>query len=36
MRNFRKLEVWQDARSPVKDIYSFTRKLPQSEKFGLI
>ncbi len=35
MRNFRKLDVWVDARQLVKEIYLLTSKLPQSEKFGL-
>lgn len=36
MRNFRKLTIWNDGRFLVKDIYTFTQKLPDSEKFGLI
>ncbi len=36
MRNFRKLDVWNDARRLVKEIYSSTSKLPESEKYGLI
>ncbi len=36
MRNFRKLDVWVDARHLVKEIYLLTSKLPQNEKFGLI
>jgi len=36
MRNFRKLNVWIDARHLVKEIYLLTSKLPNSEKFGLI
>ena len=35
MRNFRELKVWQEARILVKDIYTLTRLLPDSEKFGL-
>jgi four helix bundle protein len=36
MRNFRKLDVWNDARFLVKEVYVITSKLPSSEKFGLI
>jgi len=36
MRNFRKLNVWNDARQLVKDIYLITNTFPTSEKFGLI
>ena len=36
MRNFRKLEVWKDSRSLVKEIYMLTSVLPKSEKFGLV
>ena len=36
MRNFRKLDVWNDARFLVKEVYIITSKLPSSEKFGLI
>lgn len=36
MRNFRKLDVWIDSRSLVKEIYNLTSTLPQTEKFGLI
>lgn len=32
---FEKLEVWQNARVLVKDIYLITDKFPESEKFGL-
>ncbi|MCT4699886.1 four helix bundle protein [Tenacibaculum haliotis] len=35
MRNFRKLEVWNEARLLVKEIYLITSKLPLEEKFGL-
>ncbi|MGI9552334.1 MAG: four helix bundle protein [Aurantibacter sp.] len=35
MRNFRDLEVWQDTRNLVKDIYQLTALLPESEKYGL-
>ncbi|UJH68274.1 four helix bundle protein [Allomuricauda sp. SCSIO 65647] len=34
MRNFRDLEVWQDARNLVKEIYHLTKQLPESEKYG--
>lgn len=36
MRNFRKLDVWNDARRLVKEIYELTSNLPATEKFGLI
>ncbi len=36
MRDFRKLEIWNKGISVVKEIYSLTKKLPDSEKFGLI
>lgn len=32
---FEKLEVWQDARQLVVEVYECTRQFPQSEKFGL-
>ncbi len=36
MRNFRELEVWQDARKLVKDSYQLSKQLPDSEKYGLV
>lgn len=33
---FEKLEVWQNSRSFVKDIYIITANFPDNEKFGLI
>lgn len=33
--SFEKLEVWQDARLFVKDIYLLTNQFPATEKFGL-
>ena len=36
MRNFRKLDVWNEARKLVKEIYLITKQLPETEKFGLI
>ncbi|MBU3659567.1 MAG: four helix bundle protein [Flavobacteriales bacterium] len=33
---FEKLEVWQNSRSFVKDIYTITSSFPSEEKFGLI
>ena len=36
MRNFRKLDVWNDARKLVKEIYLITKQLPETEKYGLI
>lgn len=35
MRNFRKLDIWVEARRLVKEIYLITNKLPETEKFGL-
>ena len=35
MRNFRKLDVWNDARKLVSDIYRLSKELPSDEKFGL-
>lgn len=35
MRNFRKLNVWNDARKLVKDVYQLSSDLPIEEKFGL-
>ena len=35
MRNFRKLDIWNDARFLVKEVYILTSKLPSTEKFGL-
>jgi len=32
---FEKLEVWQDARQLVAEVYECTRHFPQSERFGL-
>ncbi|MGX1928877.1 four helix bundle protein [Flagellimonas sp. 2504JD4-2] len=36
MRNFRELEIWKEARILVKEIYLTTKKLPNTEKYGLI
>ena len=36
MRNFRKLDVWIEARYLVKEVYSITSQLPSTEKFGLV
>ncbi|MCF6279686.1 MAG: four helix bundle protein [Flavobacteriaceae bacterium] len=36
MRNFRKLDVWNDARKLVKEIYLITKQLPETEKYGLV
>ncbi|RKN78611.1 four helix bundle protein [Ulvibacterium marinum] len=36
MRNFRELKVWQDSRNLVKEVYSLTKKLPETEKYGLV
>ncbi|WP_370391494.1 four helix bundle protein [uncultured Winogradskyella sp.] len=35
MRNFRELEIWQDAIELVKAVYALIEQLPESEKFGL-
>lgn len=35
MQDFRKLEVWQKAYKLSLDIYRFTIKFPNEEKFGL-
>jgi four helix bundle protein len=32
---FEKLEVWQDARSFVKEVYAMSSSFPEKEKFGL-
>ena len=32
---YEKLEVWQDVRQLVKEIYSITRRFPSEEKFGI-
>ena len=36
MRNFRALNVWKDGRILVKEVYTLTKFLPDSERFGLI
>nr|WP_298515922.1 four helix bundle protein [uncultured Kordia sp.] len=35
MRNFRKLEIWNDAIEVVTIVYKLIKKLPNTEKFGL-
>lgn len=35
MHNYKELLVWQKARILVKDVYSFTKDFPSSEKFGI-
>lgn len=35
MRDFRKLDIWNDAILLVKSIYELTSKLPEHERFGL-
>lgn len=32
---FEKLEIWQDARMFVNEVYSITKKFPADERFGL-
>jgi four helix bundle protein len=36
MQDFRKLEVWQEARRMTTDIYRRTARFPADERFGLI
>ena len=36
MRDFRKLDIWVGGIKLVKDVYLFSKKLPEFEKFGLI
>jgi len=36
MFRFENLEVWQESRKLVKEIYLLTNKFPAKEKFGLI
>jgi four helix bundle protein len=33
---YEKLDVWQDARTLVKNIYAITKSFPSEEKFGLV
>jgi len=33
---YEKLEVWHDSRQLVKDVYLLTKKIPESERYGLI
>ena len=33
--SFEKLDVWQNAKSLVKDIYKITRTFPDEERFGI-
>ena len=33
---YEKLEVWQESRKLVRQIYSLTRQFPQEEKYGLV
>ncbi|WP_367180682.1 four helix bundle protein [uncultured Kordia sp.] len=35
IRNFRKLEIWNDAIEVVTIVYKLIKKLPNTEKFGL-
>ncbi|MDX2133855.1 MAG: four helix bundle protein [Saprospiraceae bacterium] len=35
MRDFRKLEVWQDAMNLVQQVYRITGEFPAVEKYGL-
>ena len=34
--NFRKLEIWKESRTLVKDTYMMTKKFPSSETYGLV
>lgn len=36
MQDFRKLEVWQFAHALTLNMYRYTRRLPDDERFGLI
>ncbi|MBO3697363.1 four helix bundle protein [Roseivirga sp. E12] len=36
MKNFKKLKVWEKGMKVVEATYSLTRKLPATEKFGLM
>jgi four helix bundle protein len=36
MQDFRKLEVWQDAKDLAKEIYTMTKNFPEDEKYGVI
>ena len=33
---YEKLDVWQDARTLVKNIYAITKGFPREEKFGIV
>lgn len=35
MHNFRKLDIWMEARQLVKEIYLLTKNYPMQEQFGL-
>lgn len=35
VRDFKKLEIWKEARALNKEIYLLTKKFPSDEKFGL-
>jgi four helix bundle protein len=35
IQRFEQLEVWQEAHKPVLFVYSFTRDLPKTERYGL-
>lgn len=36
MRNFRKLQIWQNGVEIVKEVYKLSSQLPKEEKYGLI
>lgn len=36
MRNFYDYEIWQKSIAITKAIYTLTKKLPESEKYGLL
>jgi four helix bundle protein len=36
MRGFKKYTIWQNGIKLVKNIYSFSKNLPDNEKFGLV
>jgi len=36
MHNFKELNIWQKSIDLVEEVYSLTKNLPDSEKFGLV
>ena len=35
MKNFKKLQIWQQGMELVKEVYKLSKSLPSSEKYGL-